>query len=245
MDDAFELFIEELSNAPGETTRTAPDGEAVRVAEIKNATLDALAEMRAIGMNFIRRLDKRAAGEMNEFELKGMERVGDDCVAFERMARAVRQIIALEQETVGIRPMPRPGGGSGGDNRSEGGGDGANDNATGRRERLRTGGTRGTRDDLKDAREKERAQAREKAFFAAIARIVAAADMELKAAGKEAEVAKAAPVKRATVMIYAVPRPNFEACLQAMSLEPLNAGTAALIRKMGKPGTYRPPYKPP
>jgi hypothetical protein len=163
------------------------------------------------------------------------------------MARAVRQIIALEQETVGIRPTPGSGGGSTGDGTgdSRSGGDGANDNATGRRERLRTGGTRGARDDLKDAREKERAEAREKAFFAAIARIVAAADLDLKAAGKEAEVAKASPASRVTIMIYAVPRPNFEACLQAMSLEPLNAGTAALIRKMGKPGTYRPPYKPP
>jgi hypothetical protein len=213
MDNAFDLFIEELSTAPDETVRTAPDGEAARVADIKTVTLDALAEMRAVGMNFIRRLDKRAAGEMNEFELKGMERVGDDCVAFERMARAVRQIIALEQETVGIRPTPGSGGGSTGDGTgdSRSGGAGAND----------------------------------KAFFAAIARIVAAADLDLKAAGKEAEVAKASPASRVTIMIYAVPRPNFEACLQAMSLEPLNAGTAALIRKMGKPGTYRPPYKPP
>jgi hypothetical protein len=163
------------------------------------------------------------------------------------MARAVRQIVALEQETVGIRPMPQAGGGSaggsGGDKQHSGG---ANDNAS-RRESLRTGSTRGARNDLKDAKDKADAdyQKHRKNFMAMVGRLVAAADMDLRAAGKGDEVAKASPAYRVTVMIYAVPRPNFEACLAAMSLEPMEAATAALIRKMGKPGTYRPPHKPP
>ena len=84
------------------TPRTRPFGrdgrDDARAEAVKTGTLDALAEMRGAGMNFIRRLDKRAAGLMDETELAGMARVGDDCVAFERMARAVRQIIVLEQE---------------------------------------------------------------------------------------------------------------------------------------------------
>jgi hypothetical protein len=230
------------NDAPDETVR-ADGRDDARAEAVKTGTLDALAEMRGAGMNFIRRLDKRAAGQMDETELAGMARVGDDCVAFERMARAVRQIIALEQETVGIRPMPQPGTGGGSSGRRQDGDD-TNDNPA-RPERLRTGSTRGARNDLKDRRYEEDAVERKEAFVAAIARVDGAAKLDLAAAGLAAEAAAQSPLARITVMIYAVPRPHFEACLQAMSLEPLHAGVGAMIRGSARPGVYKLPQKPP
>jgi hypothetical protein len=224
---------------PRDSVPSAAEREAARVEGIKDATLGDMAEMRAIGMRMVRRLDKRSAGEMSAEEEKGMKRVGDDCVAFERTTRAVRQIIALEHETVGIRPMPRYGeGGShnGGSDRRGGGGEG--------RERLRTGSTRGYRSDLKDKPERDWEEERKKAHaatMAQLARIDAAAVLDLEAGGMGEVAAKDSPLSRITILIYEVPRPNFEACLEAMAREPDEAWTGAWVRKRAKPGSYRPP----
>ncbi len=248
MDMAFDTLADEPGDAD-ETVRAAAV-EAALTGEVKTATLESLAEMRAAGMSFIRRLDKRAAGLMDEAELAGMARVGDDCVAFERMARAVRQIIALEQETVGIRPMPQAGTGGGARRRggAEDDGDGDGDGAAGDAARpagLRTGSTRGARNDLHDPDEDETYAQRKRYFVAAIDRADGAAKLDLAAAGLAKEAAAQSPLARITVMIYAVPRPHFEACLQAMSLEPLYAGIGAMIRNKARPGVYRLPDKPP
>jgi hypothetical protein len=221
---------------PRDSVPSAAEREAARVEGIKDATLGDMAEMRAIGMRMVRRLDKRSAGEMSAEEEKGMKRVGDDCVAFERTTRAVRQIIALEHETVGIRPMPRYGDGGSrhdaGDRRGGGG------------ERLRTGSTRGYRSDLKDKPERdweEEHKQAQAATMAQLARIDAAAVLDLEAGGMGEVAAKDSPLSRITILIYEVPRPNFEACLEAMAREPDEAWTGAWVRKRAKPGSYRPP----
>ena len=67
--------------------------------------------------------------------------------------------------------------------------------------------------------------------------------LDLAAAGLAAEAAAQSPLARITVMIYAVPRPHFEACLQAMSLEPLHAGVGAMIRGSARPGVYKLPQR--
>jgi hypothetical protein len=206
-----------------------------------DATLDDLALMRRAGVNIVRRIDRRSLGEMSPAEEKGMERVGDDCAAFERVARAVRQIIALEHETAGIRPMPQPRGGSADDG---GGGSGLNAHSGGR-ESLRTGSTRGVRNDLKDPVEPEWTEEDQQAYVARMERVIAAAEADIAAAAKTEEAKKASPFTRITSMIYSVPRPNFEACLDAMSREISDATTGALVRKWAKPGSYTPPYKPP
>jgi hypothetical protein len=241
MDAALYRTPSEHDDQPRDSVPSAAEREAARVEGIKDATLGDMAEMRAIGMRFARRLDKRSAGEMSAEEEKGMRRVGDDCVAFERTTRAVRQIIALEHETVGIRPMPRYGeGGShnGGSDRRGGGGEG--------RERLRTGSTRGYRSDLKDRPDRDREKQEllkeaDAAFGEQITRIDKAAGLDLEAGGMGAEAAKSSPHTRITRMIYEVPRPNFEACLEAMAREPRDSWTSAWVRKNAAPGTYKPP----
>ena len=194
MDTGLHHVPSENDDQPRDSVPSAAEREAARVEGIKDATLGDMAEMRAIGMRMVRRLDKRSAGEMSAEEEKGMKRVGDDCVAFERTTRAVRQIIALEHETVGIRPMPRYGEGGSrhdGSDRRGGGGEG--------RERLRTGSTRGYRNDLKDRPDRDREKQEllkeaDAAFGEQITRIDAAAGLDLEAGGMGAEAAKASGV---------------------------------------------------
>jgi hypothetical protein len=237
-----------------------PDREAARTAAIKDATLDDLARMRRVGMNFIERLDARAAGGMTEAELEGMKRVGDDCIAFERVARAVRQIVALEHETVGIRPMPRyRDAGRGGGTGAPGDADDDTEDEEERmwrdtaRNALRTRSTRGVQNDLKDRPDRKQA-AKDRAAEDAIInpakdrmlrhmnRILDAAEADLEAAGTLAEAKRGSPWERVTVYIHRVPHPRFTALLEEMAGDPDGAIFAALVRKHAK---HRPPFEQP
>ena len=72
--------------------------------------LEELARMRAVGMQCVRQLDRRAHGRLDLLEealfARGSRGVIND---FVKVARAVRQIILLEQELAGLRPARRGG----------------------------------------------------------------------------------------------------------------------------------------
>ena len=72
------------------------------------AQLQDLNRMRAAGMMFIDRLERRANGLLRYDEEKIFERGGDIFTGFARVSRAVRQIIVLEQEIFGLRAPPGP-----------------------------------------------------------------------------------------------------------------------------------------
>ena len=83
-----------------------PAGVPLHVVERETeAQLQDLNRMRAVGMGFIDRLDRRAQGLLRFDEEKAFESSGDIFLGFARVSRAVRQIIVLEQEIFGL-PQP-------------------------------------------------------------------------------------------------------------------------------------------
>ena len=76
-------------------------GTMVAVAQLKN-----LQRLREMGMRFAERLDRRAAGLGAVQEQNALE--CDLAAAFAKVSRAVRHIIVLEGEVLGLRPVPIP-----------------------------------------------------------------------------------------------------------------------------------------
>ena len=92
--------IRELAAGPAQEKRAT-------AAEIWQAEqLGDLRRMREIGMNFVERLERRASGLLLEREERAFLDAGDICLGFARVTRAVRQIIVLEQEMLGLREPP-------------------------------------------------------------------------------------------------------------------------------------------
>jgi hypothetical protein len=83
--------------------------EKARPIEQTGLALDDLHRLRALGMEAAERNERQAKGVLTMRERD--EAVPGDCgLRFTRIARAVRQIIVLEQETMGLRPIrPSPG----------------------------------------------------------------------------------------------------------------------------------------
>ena len=83
--------------------------EKARPIEQTGLALDDLHRLRALGMEAAERNERQAKGVLTVRERD--ETVPGDCgLRFTRIARAVRQIIVLEQETMGLRPIrPSPG----------------------------------------------------------------------------------------------------------------------------------------
>ena len=67
--------------------------------------LESLGFLRRCGCNIAEKLDRHASGLLLFREQPAFEGV-DVALAFSRVAKAVRQIVVLEQETAGVRPMP-------------------------------------------------------------------------------------------------------------------------------------------
>jgi hypothetical protein len=91
----------EASAAPSPHPAGVPHDVVVRETE---AQLQDLNRMRAAGMMFIDRMERRANGLLRYDEEKIFERGVDIFTGFARVSRAVRQIIVLEQEIFGLRP---------------------------------------------------------------------------------------------------------------------------------------------
>jgi hypothetical protein len=80
------------------------------IVEVTVRQLEELARMRAMGMEHARQLDRRAHGRLSPVEeavfAKRSRGIVNDFVS---VARAVRQIMVLEQELAGLRPARRSG----------------------------------------------------------------------------------------------------------------------------------------
>jgi hypothetical protein len=70
-----------------------------------NDAVDDLARLRAIGMNHAERTDREASGILTCAEQEAVGRGTDPAIKFVRVARAVRQIVVLQQEVLGLRPV--------------------------------------------------------------------------------------------------------------------------------------------
>jgi hypothetical protein len=78
------------------------------VLEMTARQLDELARMRGIGMNYARQLERAAFGRLRAEEEAIFARKSRGIVnEFLGVARAVRQIVVLEQELAGLRPARR------------------------------------------------------------------------------------------------------------------------------------------
>jgi hypothetical protein len=76
-----------------------------RVPRETAASLDDMHRLRALGMEGAERNERQARGLLTMAEQDAAVRC-DTGLRFVKIARAVRQIIVLEQETMGTRPMP-------------------------------------------------------------------------------------------------------------------------------------------
>jgi hypothetical protein len=101
-DDAIAASIRDWSEKLKEV-------EAIRAREMPvretAAALGDLQHLRSYAMGFAERLDRQARGLLTVAEQENAER-GDLSLKFVRTARSVRQIVVLEQETMGLRPIP-------------------------------------------------------------------------------------------------------------------------------------------
>jgi hypothetical protein len=79
--------------------------EAERKSRETAAALDDLHRLRALGMEAAERNDRQARGLMPAGERENAY-PGDTGLRFVKIARAVRQIVVLEQEIMGLRPAP-------------------------------------------------------------------------------------------------------------------------------------------
>jgi hypothetical protein len=102
----------------------APDEEAAFLRARTGKQLDSLAEARELTLGFLRRLDRVAEGLSAERQVELLAENGQMILNVVRTDRAVRQIVAMEQEVMGLREPPAPRGGFGGRNGSGGGGSG-------------------------------------------------------------------------------------------------------------------------
>src|SRR5882724_8088507 len=67
--------------------------------------LEALDRLAVMGMNLAERIERVSSGQASEADAAVLD--GQDVVlAFTRVSRAVRQIIVLSQETMGLRALP-------------------------------------------------------------------------------------------------------------------------------------------
>jgi hypothetical protein len=208
---------ENISHIPTADYEDQAEWEAAFIADLQASALADLAHARAVAMRFIDRLDRRAAGEMTEAEEKSFPRAGDDCNAFARMARALRQIIALEFETVGLREQPQRRGYIS-----------ANQNGPdryGRRgESLRHGRERGAGYDLRDGDDYDdyeddpRAAAAEAAEWraAVINKVCDAIDIDLRAAGMEEEASRRPSRYKIRGPCMTIPHPALDKCVREM-----------------------------
>jgi len=104
----------DFTNPTGLSEREMLDNALCRlkgmVVEMKIGQLEELARMRAIGMDCARRLERRARGRLSPAEEAVFARRSRGIINdFVTVARAVRQIIVLEQELAGLRPARRDG----------------------------------------------------------------------------------------------------------------------------------------
>lgn len=83
-----------------------PDPAAERVARRVERQFEGLDRLRAIGLNLAERIDRVSAGEASKGEARAFAGQQDIVLAFARLSRAVRQIIVLEQEMMGLRAPP-------------------------------------------------------------------------------------------------------------------------------------------
>jgi hypothetical protein len=79
----------------------------MRPARETGLALDDLHRLRALGMDSAERNERQASGTMTVRE-RDAAVPGDTGLRFTRIARAVRQIIVMEQELMGLRPVPTP-----------------------------------------------------------------------------------------------------------------------------------------
>ena len=82
---------------------SAPSDEAMR---LMAAQLDMLAFMRSAGAAMIERIERKAAGLLLEREQPAFQRC-DPVTAFTRVSRSMLQIMAMEQEIMGLRERRR------------------------------------------------------------------------------------------------------------------------------------------
>jgi hypothetical protein len=102
----------------------APDEEAALARARTETQLDSLAEARELTLGFLKRLDRVAEGLSAERQVELLAENGQMILNVVRTDRAVRQIVAMEQEVMGLREPPAPRGGVGSRNGSGGGGSG-------------------------------------------------------------------------------------------------------------------------
>ena len=79
-----------------------PPAEVLR--QLKASQMAEILDMRAVGSEIMERLGRHASGLLMEREERAF--IGDVCLGFTRVTRAIRQIIALEMELTGQRPAP-------------------------------------------------------------------------------------------------------------------------------------------
>jgi hypothetical protein len=101
-DDAIAASIRDWSERLREVEAIR---EAARPGRETAAALDDLHRLRALGMESAERNERQARGLLTMAEQENAT-PGDTLVRFVKVARSVRQIVVLEQETMGLRPMP-------------------------------------------------------------------------------------------------------------------------------------------
>ena len=98
---------EAISTAPAEEggaiDAAAPKLKRSPDAPIVESELADLCRLRAIGMEIAEQVGRRAAGELSGHQEKALGRTADATLSFARIARAIRQIVVLEQEIMGLR----------------------------------------------------------------------------------------------------------------------------------------------
>ncbi len=102
----------------------APDEGAALARARTEMQLGSLAEARELTLGFLRRLDRVAEGLSAERQVELLAENGQMILNVVRTDRAVRQIVAMEQEVMGLREPPAPRGGVGSRDGSGGGGSG-------------------------------------------------------------------------------------------------------------------------
>jgi len=90
-------------NKQAETDAQQPKLKRSPDAPIVESELADLCRLRAIGMEIAEQVGRRAAGELSGHQEKALGRTADATLSFARIARAVRQIVVLEQEIMGLR----------------------------------------------------------------------------------------------------------------------------------------------